>query len=243
VESLTSLIVNADDFGYSRGVNRGIVEAHEYGIVTSASLMVDGAAAEEAGEYAGRRPELSVGLHVDLGTWRVRAASGYRWRRGDDRLQRVVAGELLRQLRRFRRLIGSNPTHLDSHHHRHREPLVRAVFAEVAGELDVPLRHFDPEVQFRGDFYGQIEDGRPDPDGISPDALVDLLESLSGGVTELCCHPGYPEGLKSWYREERLQEVRTLCDPRVRAAVDRLGIRLISFHELAVRRVSETRPE
>ena len=61
------VIVNADDFGRSRGVNRGIVEAHERGIVTSASLMVRWAAAADAAAYARMRPELSVGLHVDLG--------------------------------------------------------------------------------------------------------------------------------------------------------------------------------
>jgi hypothetical protein len=49
---LRLLIVNADDLGCSRGVNRGIIEAHERGIVTSASLMVNRPAASEAAEYA-----------------------------------------------------------------------------------------------------------------------------------------------------------------------------------------------
>ena len=50
------LIVNADDFGLSAGVNRGIVEAHERGIVTSASLMVRRPAAREAADYARTHP-------------------------------------------------------------------------------------------------------------------------------------------------------------------------------------------
>src|SRR5260370_3831130 len=63
------LIVNADDFGQSPGVNRGIIEAHERGIVTSASLMVRWPAAAEAAAYARLHPRLSVGLHLDFGEW------------------------------------------------------------------------------------------------------------------------------------------------------------------------------
>ena len=66
------LIVNADDFGLSAGVNRGVIEAHERGIVTSASLMVRPPAAAEAAADARAYPELSLGLHVDLGEWSYR---------------------------------------------------------------------------------------------------------------------------------------------------------------------------
>src|SRR3954465_13317363 len=67
------LIVNADDFGLSRGVNAGIIQAHGHGIVTSASLMVraSATAAREAADYAKGRPRLGVGLHVDIGEWAV----------------------------------------------------------------------------------------------------------------------------------------------------------------------------
>ena len=64
--SQRTLVVNADDFGASSGVNRGIVHSHVHGIVTSASLMVDGPAAEPAVELALEHPELGVGLHWDL---------------------------------------------------------------------------------------------------------------------------------------------------------------------------------
>src|SRR5206468_2930594 len=58
------VVVNADDLGLSPGVNRGIIEAHERGIVTSASLMVRWPAAAEAAAYARSRPQLGVGLHL-----------------------------------------------------------------------------------------------------------------------------------------------------------------------------------
>ena len=62
-----AVIVNADDFGQSAGITRGIIAAHERGIVTSASLMVRWPAAAAAAAYARAHHRLSVGLHVDLG--------------------------------------------------------------------------------------------------------------------------------------------------------------------------------
>ena len=66
------LIVNADDFGQSRGINRGIMEAHEQGIVSSTSPMVRWPAAPEAAAYARSHRSLSLGLHLDFGEWRCR---------------------------------------------------------------------------------------------------------------------------------------------------------------------------
>src|SRR5262245_54840774 len=63
------LIVNADDFGQSAGVNEGVLRAYDEGIVTSASLMVRWPAAAPAAVAARIRPGLSVGLHIDLGEW------------------------------------------------------------------------------------------------------------------------------------------------------------------------------
>ncbi|MGC2489134.1 MAG: ChbG/HpnK family deacetylase, partial [Candidatus Sulfotelmatobacter sp.] len=55
------LIVNADDFGFTAGINRAIVEAHTRGIVTSSTLMANGRAFEEAARLAASVPRLSVG--------------------------------------------------------------------------------------------------------------------------------------------------------------------------------------
>jgi predicted glycoside hydrolase/deacetylase ChbG (UPF0249 family) len=60
------LIVNADDFGYTAGVNRAIVEAHRHGVVTSSTLMANGAAFADAARLAPAVPQLSIGCHVVL---------------------------------------------------------------------------------------------------------------------------------------------------------------------------------
>src|SRR5713101_8826659 len=128
-----SLIINADDFGQSPGVNRGIIEAHERGIVTSTSLMVRWPAAREAARYACTHPELSVGLHLDLGERAFRDGSWvflYIVVPRDDK--EAIEAEVQRQLDAFRRLMDSNPTHMDSHQHAHRVDPVQGITREVA---------------------------------------------------------------------------------------------------------------
>ena len=236
------LIVNADDFGQSPGINRGIREAHERGIVTSASLMVRWPAATGAAAYALSRPGLSVGLHVDLGEW-VADAGGWRSRYTVAPLDDggVVKDEIAQQVLRFQELMGRNPTHLDSHKHVHRREPVRSALASVAGALGVPLREAAPSIRYSGAFYGQTAGGEPWPDAITVTGLILTLEALPAGITELGCHPGYADDLDTVYQRERTREVVTLCDARVREALARLQIELVSFKEIGVAPVGRVR--
>jgi predicted glycoside hydrolase/deacetylase ChbG (UPF0249 family) len=227
------LIVNADDFGLSEGVNRGIIEAAERGIVTSVSLMVRQPAACAAATYAKKSQRLSVGLHLDLGEWIYRNDQWmplYSVVPTDDAI--AVADEVARQLKEFQDLLGRDPTHLDSHQHVHREDPVRSVMLELARRLGVPLRECTPGLGYCGDFYGQTGEGETLPDALSVDAFKAVMRSLLGPVTELGCHPGYGDDLASTYRRERAIEVETLCAPAVRNTLDALGLDLCSFHTL-----------
>lgn len=222
------LIVNADDLGLSPGVTRGILEAHARGIVTSASLMVDTPWSAEAAALARATPELSVGLHVALAHDPVGVAARP-WGAGDGR---ELRDELQRQLDRFTTLVGRAPTHLDSHHNRHREPGVLEGFLALAGELGLPLRGHSPARYFPG-FYGQWG-GQSHPEHVGVESLLRLVANEVGeGITELGCHPGYPDPReRSGYVVEREVELRTLCDPRARAGIEALGITRVSFHDL-----------
>jgi predicted glycoside hydrolase/deacetylase ChbG (UPF0249 family) len=233
------LIVNADDFGLSRGVNAGVIKAHEHGIVTSASLMVRRPAAAEAAAFARRNRGLSLGLHLDMGEWVPRDDGEWEPVYEVVPLDEfdVVDAEVQRQLARFRELVGSDPTHVDSHQHIHThvQPLVGVAFGRVARELSIPLRHRALDVSYRGDLYGQTELGQPAPEAISVERLLDILRSIEPGATELACHPGEGEDLDeldTLYRAEREQELRILCDPRVRETIEREHIQLRSFAEL-----------
>jgi predicted glycoside hydrolase/deacetylase ChbG (UPF0249 family) len=232
MRALRYLIVNADDFGLSPGINRGIVQAHEEGIVTSASLMVHRPAAEEAASYARQRAALSVGLHFDLCEWTYADDTWHLVRETvpvEDAT--AVAGEFARQLEDFRRLVGREPTHLDSHQHVHHTEPTRSILLAEARRLKVVLRGLDPRVRYCGDFYGQSNTGYPYPEGISLDALLDTLRTLPPGVTELGCHPGDGSPVDGMYATERGLELETLRDPRVRALLSAEGIVLWSFHD------------
>jgi predicted glycoside hydrolase/deacetylase ChbG (UPF0249 family) len=225
------LIVNADDLGLSSGVNAGIAEAYEHGIVTSASLMVRAAAAPAAAELARDHPQLAVGLHLDVAEWRFEAGEwqlAYARCAPDD--PAAVEAECRAQLDAFRELCGRAPTHLDSHQHTHMSEPVASVAARLAAELEVPLR--DQGIRYEGGFYGQSGKGEPYPEGIEPEHLVELIEALPPGGTELGCHPGRGADTGSPYEAERERELHALCDPRVAAAVERAGVELRSFAAL-----------
>jgi predicted glycoside hydrolase/deacetylase ChbG (UPF0249 family) len=225
-----SLIVNADDFGLSPGVNRGIIECAERGILTSASLMVRWPAAVAASAYAKQNQKISLGLHVDLGEWVLRNGE---WESlynvVDTHDAEAVEKEINYQLAEFQRLVGRNPSHLNSHQHVHRNEPVRSIMLRLARSIAVPLRECDPRIRYCGDFYGQDAEGEHLADAITVANLKRILESLPEGVTELGCHPGYDDGLQTPYRLERADEVRVLCDPSVPEYLNANKISLCSF--------------
>jgi hopanoid biosynthesis associated protein HpnK len=145
------LVVNADDFGISRGVNRGIVEAHRQGIVTSASLMPNVPSAEDALTRATTCPDLGLGLHLtltagaplsppetvptlvdthgrflELGPLLARLSTGAI---ATDDLRRELSRQVEWSLHR-----SIHPDHLDSHHHVHIHPRVTPIVIALARE-------------------------------------------------------------------------------------------------------------
>jgi predicted glycoside hydrolase/deacetylase ChbG (UPF0249 family) len=220
------VIFNADDFGYSRGINRGIVEAHEHGVVTSTSLMVNTPATDEAVALARDVPKLSIGLHVNFTNEAQRLVAF------ED--PRVVREELRRQFDGFVSRLGRLPTHLDSHQHVHRVPSCHRAFEELAAEHGLHLRDAPP-VTYNGGFYGQWEYGVSDSSKISFEALAGILRNeIEAGIHEMCVHPGHVDpAFASVYHEDRERELATLTDPRVGTVLEEEGIRLIGFRDLA----------
>ena len=212
------LIVNADDFGLAAGVNEGIVEAHVNGILTSTSLMVDRPAAADAARLMREHPALSVGLHYV-----------------EDGPEIDEPGHAARtfaaQLERFRELTGSEPTHVDSHHHVHLTRM--STFEPLVEPLGVPLRG-DGRVRYLGGFYAQPERGVVELERVRTPFLLGLLAGAdtTAEFTEIGCHPArVTQDLVSSYTPEREVELATLTEPGLPAHIDGLGFTLASYHD------------
>jgi predicted glycoside hydrolase/deacetylase ChbG (UPF0249 family) len=247
------LVVNADDFGLTPGVGRGILEAHRAGIVTSTTALVNLSPQGDLDAEAVGEAGLGVGLHVNL-TWGAPVSPPAQVPSlvdGDGRFRRdpevVAAHVTVEEVRReaeaqldvFARRFGRSPTHLDSHHHVHRQPRVMDAIMEVALAAHLPVRSQDAGFRQGLRRYGvHTTDHFLGDAGMEPywtvERLLDALAGLAVGVTELMCHPGrFDEALAgSRYGRQREVELRALCDPEVRATVDRLGIRLGHFGDL-----------
>jgi predicted glycoside hydrolase/deacetylase ChbG (UPF0249 family) len=250
------LIVNADDFGLTAGVSRGILDAHRRGIVTSTTALANLPADPERDAEAAGRPDLGIGLHVNF-TWGTPVSPADTVPSLVDREGRFVRDlaaldarvepdearrEVEAQVEAFERRFGRPPSHLDSHHHVHRLPRVADAVLGAALAARLPLRAQD------GGFRdGLRRQGVRTPDHFlggdgaepywTPARLLDALAGLLVGITELMCHPGYYDDTLAYsrYGRQRETELTALCDAEARATVERLDIRLCHFGTLPAR--------
>jgi predicted glycoside hydrolase/deacetylase ChbG (UPF0249 family) len=214
-------VVNADDHGYDPEIDRGILEAHARGIVTSATAMVD--TPFSAAALAAAPRSLGLGLHAVL----------------DPAAGRAEAERALRrQLDRFRALRGAEPTHLDAHKHAHAVPPVLEAFAAVAAAAGLPVRSIDEAMRRTLRAMGVATPDRFLGDAArrpawTRSALRAALASLSDGVTELMAHPGHaPSHARTSFGPEREIELDALCDPEARRLVDAAGARLCDYADV-----------
>lgn len=248
------LIVNADDFGLSKGVNYGIIEAARHGVVTSTTAMMNAPAIEHGAQLSACVPQLGVGLHFVLSFGRPLtdmpslARDGmlgkWVWEVAEQGALRTedVACELACQYQRFVDVFGRAPTHIDSHHHVHLIPQVYAVVAKFAHERGLPVR-IDREVvaqnrivltderssdSFASDFYA---------DNVHEAFFLDILDNAvtrNDRSIEVMCHPGLVDKplQESKYCYPRLDELEVLTAPSLKAAVKARGFRLGNFSDL-----------
>ena len=215
------LIVNADDFGWTRDVNDGIVYAHRSGILTAATMMAGGTEFEHAVKLARETPSLDIGCHLTL-LQTASALTGRPLPRDIPRLLRAIAlreidiySELSAQVRKMI-AAGILPTHLDAHKHTHILPPVASAVARMVREFGIRWvrKPFDfgglagpagwstrlMQTQ-RGGLQRKLrEAGAVTTDHFAGFALtgyldearlLELVGKLPEGTTELMCHPGF----------------------------------------------------
>lgn len=254
------LVVNADDFGFTRDVNAGIIEAHQRGILTATTLMANGEAFEDAVRLAGENPRLDVGVHLVLvgmpglpGSLAECVTAVYGG-------QIDIYGELAGQVRKVI-AAGIRPTHLDAHKHTHLLPPVLRAVCTVAEEFgiewvrtpgDFPFAYgrkgmvsalmrwrqkemrrtlADAGLRFTDWFTGFAWTG-----AFTEKELVKLMGGLPEGVTELMCHPGKLGGelerARTRLKGSRVVELRALTHPAVRGAMEAAGVELVGYRDL-----------
>ena len=273
-ESERRLIVNADDFGLSSSVNEAVIRAHDEGILTTTSLMVNEKGFDEAIKLAKKNPRLGVGLHLTLlmghsalppdkipGLVNSRrefncqpVATGFRYffRRG---LHDQLRAEIHAQFEKFR-ATGLALDHVNGHLHLHLHPTVFQILMEDTDRLpirhlrltrepfwmDVPLANGNrlyrsthaaiyfllswraqsvlrrKEIRHTQRVFGLLQNAR-----VNEDYLLRLLPILPPGDSELYSHPSL---------DEFKREFEALVSPRVKALVQKRGIKLIRYQDL-----------
>lgn len=259
-QGVKRLIVNADDFGFTRDVNAGIVEAHRFGILTATTLMATGEAFDDAVRLAQETPSLDIGCHLVLV-----GAPGF-----PATIPQLVRDLSLGRIRIYDRLVqqvrrivdaGLQPTHLDTHKHTHLLPPVLEAVARISEEFRIAWvrRPFDFPLQpggvgwknrlmrlMNGSFQHALTRhhcrstdwfaGFKLTGSYGSEDLINVIRALPDGVTEFMCHPGHCGDelrvARTRLKESREEELRALTSPEVRVALGDAGVTLANYREL-----------
>jgi predicted glycoside hydrolase/deacetylase ChbG (UPF0249 family) len=255
-------VINADDFGFTRDVNAGIVYAHREGVLTSTTLMANGDAFDDAVRLARQTPALDIGCHLVL----VQGTSLITGRPFPETPRDVVTALVRRHLdvyaelrAQIKKIIASgiSPSHLDSHKHTHIVPSVFKVVIRLAEEFRIPFVRLpldqtapyakfpcvlaDPLYRRMGQRRGvRMTDhfiGFRLTGTLNEQSFAAALATLEEGSTEFMCHPGYLgselRNASTRLKESRVRELEALTSPRIRDVLNEAGIRLRTFRTLS----------
>lgn len=259
---MSGLIIHADDYGLTAGVSEGILEAHARGVVTSTSVLITHATPREL-LWLRSEGSLDPGLHCNLtagapvrplsdlphlisdrGTFAVARVQAPGAAHPSFDFSAVPETELRHELTgqlEAAHAAGLMLTHLDSHHHIHRDPRLFGILLDLAAAHGLGLRTLDAEqrqqchvrgVPTTGAFLG----GWFGAERVTLEHLLGELEAVpQGGAGELMCHPGRnaePLEALSGYHAPREMELAVLKAPETKAALRERGLRLLSWGDL-----------
>jgi predicted glycoside hydrolase/deacetylase ChbG (UPF0249 family) len=247
------VIFNADDFGLSKGVNLGIIEAYQRGPVRSTTIMAGMPGFEHAVMLAKENPGLKIGIHLTLSDGNS-VGGVYRTLTDDDGhffpLEQVdskaktgvtylteIEAEFEAQIQKVLSA-GLMPDHFDSHQNTHNLPGVVTVFLELAKKDGVSARIFEKGLfpienedvkttdSFSSDFYDETA---------TPADLRRILSYSETGTLEIMCHPAFVDyGLfsSSTYNIKRAYELNVLTSPEVMDYMAQCRIEPCSFSDI-----------
>ena len=249
------LIINADDCNLTPGVTRGILLAHDRGVVTSTTLLMNLPLSDETVRQLKKRKDLGLGVHLNVTLGKPLSVPSQipslvkpegLFRRPDDYRKKMpsrkdLVGEYESQIRLFEKRFGTQPDHVDTHHHLHELPVFFEAFASVARKWKIPVR--------RSVLFGRLDSretaalkttdylfGNLEAKFLwQPGPFWGVVENLPEGTSEIACHPGfYDADLRrmSSLRQMREAELKLFSGSPLRKKLADLGIELIRFSQI-----------
>lgn len=242
------LIINADDFGYSKGVNYGIIEAYNNGLVTSTTIMMNMPYVEHALELYKDNQGLGLGIHFVLTSYHSLTNSKELLGKDGvmdknfDRIslcpEEAIEAELRAQLTALQNK-GYKITHADSHHHVHRIPKVLKIMSKICKEHGLAMRtvpeqrisdEFDKDIKSTEEFEVEFYDKEA-----SFEKFRDIVSQNGISSLEICTHPAFLDlHLKKFsnYSEPRMMELDVLTSQRAKELIAEKNIEMINFGDL-----------
>lgn len=214
------LIINADDYGYTKANTEGIIEGYKKGIIRSTTALCNMPYLEYGKKLAEECPGLGIGVHLTLtfgdsltGVKSFTDENGHFLPRKEIYAKELDMDEVYEewkaQIERYIEVFGHKPTHLDSHHSVHDfNEKQKAVAFRLAEEYGLYLRRYSPYKYVSG-FFAQTA---------TVDTLIQLLEENKDSDIEIMTHPGFCDlelYRNSSYNVQRINELDVLCSEKV----------------------------
>lgn len=229
---MSKIIINADDLGWSRGVNNGILKAYNCGVVNSASWIVTTPYFEETRILIQEYQLSNIGVHVNLTegkpllkTHRTIVDENGFFIRNLHTLDYVdlkeVRDEVVAQIEKAL-ATGVSINHLDTHHHLHATSAFRKIFIAISNGYQLPLRKINNTVinpvkvlkfyldTIEAKYYTSYFSADFFASEATSENLIQILQKNKGKNIEIMCHPGYADEENGDYNIEREQELAIL---------------------------------
>lgn len=228
------LIINADDFGYTKGNTEGIIEGYQKGIIRSTTAMCNMPYLKYGKQLAQDCPDLGIGVHLNLtvgdSLTKNKTLTDEKGKFLDKKIiytkaldMDEVYVEWKAQIEKYIEIFGHKPTHLDSHHSVHDfNELQYTVSSHLAKEYDIPMRRYS-DYKYVSGFFG---------DTATSQHLIEIIKQHMGENIEIMVHPGYCDLTMyrdSSYNWQRVKELDVLCNEEVIQFIEDNKIELVHY--------------
>lgn len=251
--TMNMLIINADDFGYSKGINLGILEAHREGILSSTTIMANMPGFDHAVSIAKENPKLGVGVHLTLTCHKPLNPTVTSLMDDEGDFKRLSYFEkgidididlnelFLEWDTQIKKVIksGISPTHLDSHHHVNSIKPLTEVFEDLARKYDLPVRNnyeVSNDLVTTKRFITQLDALGTEKNIWKPMIFRNIIEDvLTYGSVECMCHPGFIDYElleRSSFTKGRAYQVKELQNDYYKQIIQEAGITLQRYSDL-----------